>query len=443
MKHIRDGSMKKLLVIADDFTGALDTGIQFAANGAGTEILTDTEFDFREYPSAEVFIVDTETRHVSGEEAYRIVYGLVKKAVDAGIDYLYKKTDSGLRGNVAMELTAALDASGGDFLAFLPAFPDMKRTVENGISYIDGIPIERSVFGKDPFEPVTCSRIKDFFGKRREIVKEYREPLEVRIMAGRKQIAIFDSSTDADLMRIGLYLQRHSLLGVVAGCAGFASVIAKLLKISNRTVRSETTAQGLLLIMCGSINEISKKQLARAQKKGYTRVTLTARQQLGQDYLKREEGKTFLRMLHHICRSQRVCMIDTSSDRRQLEMWMETGTASLNDARIRIAERLGEIAEGLTELGLNPVIMVIGGDTLFQLVRKMKCRQISLLGELEKGVVYSRMKADGRSFEVISKSGGFGDEELLVRLIEKVTGERRNENVETIFPEDARKGVWG
>ena len=73
----------------------------------------------------------------------------------------------------------------------------------------------------------------------------------------------------------------------------------------------------------------------------------------------------------------------------------------------------------------------------------MKCRQISLLGELEKGVVYSRMKADGRSFEVISKSGGFGDEELLVRLIEKVTGERRNENVETIFPEDARKGVWG
>ena len=59
MKHIRDGSMKKLLVIADDFTGALDTGIQFAANGAGTEILTDTEFDFREYPSAEVFIVDT------------------------------------------------------------------------------------------------------------------------------------------------------------------------------------------------------------------------------------------------------------------------------------------------------------------------------------------------------------------------------------------------
>lgn len=71
--------MEKLLIIADDFTGALDTGIQFAAYGARTEIMTDTDMEFGDYPSAEVFIVDTETRHLPGPEAYDVVTGLQEK----------------------------------------------------------------------------------------------------------------------------------------------------------------------------------------------------------------------------------------------------------------------------------------------------------------------------------------------------------------------------
>ena len=52
----------------------------------------------------------------------------------------------------------------------------------------------------------------------------------------------------------------------------------------------------------------------------------------------------------------------------------------------------------------NSTIMVIGGDTLIHFVRKMKCRQISLLYELEKGVVYSSMRSNGKTLKVISKS---------------------------------------
>lgn len=57
-----------------------------------------------------------------------------------------------------------LDASEESFLAFLPAFPEMHRIVKNGVSYIDGMPITESVFGQDPFEPVTCSRVKNCSG---------------------------------------------------------------------------------------------------------------------------------------------------------------------------------------------------------------------------------------------------------------------------------------
>lgn len=47
---------------------------------------------------------------------------------------------------------------------------------------------------------------------------------------------------------------------------------------------------------------------------------------------------------------------------------------------------------------------------------------------------------------MISKSGGFGDEALLVRLIEGMNArksERRNENADTILLENARQSIWG
>ena len=39
--------MITLLIIADDFTGALDTGVQFAAAGTVVRVVTDTGYDYR------------------------------------------------------------------------------------------------------------------------------------------------------------------------------------------------------------------------------------------------------------------------------------------------------------------------------------------------------------------------------------------------------------
>ena len=39
--------MDKLLIIADDFTGALDTGIQFTKMGVRAKIITDYQYDFQ------------------------------------------------------------------------------------------------------------------------------------------------------------------------------------------------------------------------------------------------------------------------------------------------------------------------------------------------------------------------------------------------------------
>ena len=102
--------MVKLLIIADDFTGALDTGVQFAARGAATRVVTDLAYDFT-LADAEVLVMVAETRHLPPEEAYDVVYRTARNAREAGIPYIYKKTDSALRGNIGSELTAVMDLS--------------------------------------------------------------------------------------------------------------------------------------------------------------------------------------------------------------------------------------------------------------------------------------------------------------------------------------------
>ena len=118
--------MSLLLIIADDFTGALDTGVQFAARGIRTQVVLDTEIDFASQ-NAEVLVIDTETRHLPADKAYDIVYQLTKRCLKTDIHYIYKKTDSALRGNIGAELAALLDASGCRQLPFLPAFPQLNR----------------------------------------------------------------------------------------------------------------------------------------------------------------------------------------------------------------------------------------------------------------------------------------------------------------------------
>lgn len=64
--------MPRLLIIADDFTGALDTGVQFAACGIPTRVVVGTAADMIRCECT-VLVVDTETRHLSAEAAGKIV----------------------------------------------------------------------------------------------------------------------------------------------------------------------------------------------------------------------------------------------------------------------------------------------------------------------------------------------------------------------------------
>ena len=84
--------MVKLLIIADDFTGALDTGVQFAAGGAETRVVTNTDYDFDSVDeNVQVLVLDAETRHLRvGVKLTELFSTLQKKHLRAGF-HLYTR----------------------------------------------------------------------------------------------------------------------------------------------------------------------------------------------------------------------------------------------------------------------------------------------------------------------------------------------------------------
>ena len=82
--------MLLLLILADDFTGALDTGVQFAACGIPTRVVVGEQVDLAASDAA-VLVVDTETRHLPAAEAYAVIAKLTRDAMSAGVFSIYKR----------------------------------------------------------------------------------------------------------------------------------------------------------------------------------------------------------------------------------------------------------------------------------------------------------------------------------------------------------------
>lgn len=270
--------MITLLIVADDFTGALDTGVQLASCGAHTRVVTDPAFSFGGASEAEVLVIDAETRHLPPAQAAAVVEKIVRQAVAQKVPYIYKETDSALRGNIGAELGALLRASGEQALPFLPAYPQIGRCTREGVHYIDGQPVAQSVFGIDPFEPVRHSRVADLIGAQCG-VPVHCVGADAPAPAG-QGIYVYDAACLEDLERAGRTLAAAGRLHISAGCAGFGAVLPGLLGLCRPDARPRPKLDPRLLVVCGSVNPITVAQLDAAERAGFARLRLTPRQKL-------------------------------------------------------------------------------------------------------------------------------------------------------------------
>lgn len=417
--------MVKLLVIADDFTGALDTGVQFRARDSlvvvykpGDDTLSETM-----QKDIQVLVIDTETRHLPPKEAYDTVFAIIRMAVQLGICYIYKKTDSGMRGNIGSELAAFYDASGGKNIHFIPAFPQMGRTTRNGVHYINGVPVSESIFGKDLFEPVRKSAVKDIIGEQSGVPvclmgeEVSREPPE--------GILVYDSTTEAEMARLAVRLKEEGQLHLLAGCAGFAALLFDQLGIEARKSALPVFKRQLLTV-CGSINAVTARQLDYAAGRGACRLVLTPEQKLEKGWADSPEGvRTIASWMAGLPAEVSVIVECGVHDTVRTAQYAQRRGLDLAEARCRIADNMGGILKQLLNDGLDSTLLVTGGDTLLAFMQHIHQNALVPICEILPGVVLSQFQYRDMSYNLLSKSGGFGQEDLLLQLERRIKQQRK------------------
>lgn len=409
--------MIRLLIIADDFTGALDTGVKFSAAGASTKIITDVHTNFTG-DGPEVLVLCVPTRHLSPREAYEAVRPVVERAAAAGIACIFKKTDSALRGNVGAELEATLDGSGQQELCFIPALPKMKRVTLDGIHYIDGVPVSQSVFGQDPFEPVTESYVPSLMALQSDVPVQVipRDSQELRL-SDEKCIYLFDCGSQEDLERQLTMLRDRGLLKVLAGCSGLAESLPAYLGLSGGYAKAYEKTTDRLLVICGSVNPISSGQLDLAEQNGIPRIHLSMERLLGEDPQCAAAFQETADQLWAAYQNSSALVVDTLSGSGDASVMEETAEWNLEEIRQRVSQRIAALLRELLDRGADARILIIGGDTLLAFLEATHCTELIPLGEPTPGVVLSLINYCGKQYEILSKSGGFGEEDLILTLL--------------------------
>ena len=406
----------QILVISDDLTGALDTGIQFCAGEAVVRVGTDLG-----ETEAQVLIVDAETRHLSARDAWGVVYHLARQARERGIPYVYKKTDSALRGNVGAELRAVLEACGGQRLHFVPAYPRMGRLTKGGVHYIDGCPVAESIFGRDPYEPVTASRVEEILGCG-DGIPVRSVSLETGEMP--EGILVYDCAGEEELDRIAARTLRGPAPHLLAGCAGLAAALSRQLGLYRPEGRAVRLGGGLS-VLCGSTNPVTLRQMDEAEARGAVRLRMSLEEKLETAWMDTPAGMRTLETWRGQLESAGCSILESAGDLpgESLARAMERDGLLPESVRTRIARTLGAVGRRLLDGGLRRTLLVTGGDTLLAFLRAVEPERLVPLRELFPGVVCSRMEYRGNSYALISKSGGFGGPELLARL-QALTEER-------------------
>ena len=349
-----------------------------------------------------MLVIDTESRHLSADEAYEIIHSLTLQALEAGIRKIYKKTDSGLRGNVGAELKAVLDATGAERLEFVPAWPKMHRTTRDGIHYVNGLPLSESIFSKDVIDPVTESHIDALIHQQADVKVTLHGQSEKE-----EGIVVYDCTDDQQLEAISRCLaETERELFVYAGCSG---LLEKMPRVSEKKKRAHRTVRlpQKLMVLSGSMNEITARQLQSAQDGGSNRVHAPMDKIAAGTWCEREIEEfcsDFLRKA-----GTPVAIIDTMG---------EIGSCSLNgsDLARQIADYMGRISGELLKEDMDRTLMIIGGDTLQGFIRELGITSLQPVREIASGIVLAKYSYRRKVHYLITKSGGFGTDNQLIEI---------------------------
>ncbi len=409
--------MAKFLILADDFTGALDASVQFVETCARIKVLDDNGvLDMNAIMStSDVLVVHTNSRHVTSKTAYETIRCICEKMQQYTKEkiLIYKKTDSALRGSIGAELDAVLEGGNFERLFFVPAYPKLDRITKQGIHYVDGVPVSESPFAVDPLNPVKTSFLPDVIHQSSKTVVRLvsEEESLMRLDLSAKGIYVFDATTEKRLQEIAAWMRTIHVSYAMAGCAGFAKHVASFVSYPPReNILFGKSSRPMIVL--GTVHSLTMKQVQASCKRGYRPIHVTDFPGFKEkDYKVRnadvemildlyQRGGKLILMTRELPSSEEI---DPSNPK-----WKEEAAYT--------AASFGKLIEGILKGGFCGVMVISGGDTLYGVLTTLGCLEIEPVDIIEEGVVYARVKTHYGELYIVTKSGGMGSENVFEKI---------------------------
>jgi uncharacterized protein YgbK (DUF1537 family) len=371
------------ILIADDVTGACDTGVQFARHGLSSEVWLDP----MHVPStlAQVVALNTDSRCDDVTAAKAKIQQIAGLYSDIKPGIILKKIDSTLRGNVGQEIAATMRYFRRDCAIISPAFPAMGRTARNGIlewkdcSGAGSVDIGELLQQQGiPSQRIVVTGVST------------QGPTSVEVLLGNTNVnlgmlIVVDCTEQEDLgiLVSTAYHLRQRLLWV--GAAGLGMALARKLGNSTSKQSAILAKDASVLFWIGSTHPVTQDQ----------RDVL----------LKDSAGIEIVAEPGTLAIARRAIQ-----EKRRLLLKIEREHATRHS--------LDAFLNGLKNLSVAGMLFT-GGDTAMLVCNCLGAYAIRLVAEIAPGIPWGNLC--GGSFDglpVATKAGGFGDRDALLRCEE-------------------------
>jgi len=346
--------MLQVAIIADDLTGALDTGTPFVEAGLTVAVAIDVEAVAEALArNPDVIVINTASRALSADAAAQQMQAALVALGPTKPPILFKKIDSRLKGNVAAESIALGELTGRSRIIVAPAIPDQQRFTING-----------AVAGRGVETPL---------------------PIRTLFPVPPLAIDVYDASTDADLD--DLVRQTDWSAAIAVGARGLGSAFARCLARTTG-VRPTFPPSTETLFAFGSRDPITSAQIEHLAE--YRQLVAIADAPAG------ELSAVEVHGLPAVAR----CSGEQTSNPEHVVA--------------RFADGIGQVVEQTRP----EVLMMGGGDTALAILKALGAKVLIPNGEIEAGIPWFEIKAtDGRTICCAVKSGGFGTIDSLLKLV--------------------------
>ncbi|MBP3847032.1 four-carbon acid sugar kinase family protein [bacterium] len=420
-------------IIADDLTGANDTALQFKLNGADTNILLNENIANVQEHIPQAWAISTESRNGTPACAFEKVKNAVELFVDKiHPDYFYKKIDSTVRGNIAVEVISALEVLDWDAAVIMPAFPSEGRITVGGYQLLNGTPIERTEMAADPHSPISESHLptmlKNQLGENLENLVGLVELKTVLDGAGPilrkineliedgKRIIIVDSVSETDIKQTVLAVQKSDYKILPVGNAAAAKVLSNIWFPDENVISNIKIPKMPKFIVSGSATHITADQI-KALEKNCIFSEKSKIYELNMDTIMMGVQDELVERIVNDLNDTGIVLVHTSNLFKNFNGF-DSESINIELTKSGLANMITDYLAELTKSVLSKIcaiLITLGGETSYKCCDALGVCQLSLVDEVLPAIALSK-NIDSTQY-IVTKSGNLGKDTTIMDIL--------------------------